>query len=1809
MREGVHPVELFTPDDVQYVLTIVDAVGREQSNCISATEISIEELDLESLVTSLHGITDPIGQLKQWLYDRFKELSSWFASTVETIVRDFWNYTVMPFIDAVRSTIDAIWNYIQQVPNTVYDLVTYIKVQLDYLWRSIQSGIIEPLTQGLRNLIDTLTLGIDMVTKFFTETLPTYIAEIPKMIQDVASNIWSFIESTLVKPLSEALGRFVDMVSLGLDMVARFFTETLPSYIAEIPRAIEEVSRSAWRFIEDNILKPLSTAMYTLVETVSTAIDIATKFFTEEFPRLIEGIPRALEELVSKAWRSIEGNLIEPLTKAIASIQTSLTDLANVIPSIAKQITDIARTVWSSIQREILTPLTNAAYMLVESIRVGLETIERFLTEALPRRIEEVGKLLSELPTKVFEALKVAGMTIWDYISMLASEVEKGFRAVSDTLLEVSKHLRQVGAVLTGFTNAVLQLPEKLRAVFGDILRDLAKSFEALASVIAEPARMVLAVAQQVWGALQIFIDWIVRSLQTIAEALISAATAAWGALTGAISSAAQQVLAISEKIAQATREAVTSLISRILIDPLKSMVSRVRDIWFGVLGARSPSEISLMFDIAWQFLWEYWKATVMVYLVSSIPRTLGDAVINIEPEAVGSKALGLRWRVRLSELATALTQGLRDFYPAFLTGTFVGIGSTLMRPVEYAYRARFVANYENVIPRMYSDVLKEEIERGAVINAFVETPGISEIREWIRRHLPLTKGLRERKVLDSLIATMRAHMKLYGLPKWYIDFLSDVGEKLYIEFIDRFGVKRKMLLSTIFELPTHSEMARMTQRDVFPGVDVMKSLGWVRGWNEDLTTMIYLLTFKYPSFERLWKFYMRATAGMLWFSPPDTIKKVFSKEAEEVGAGKPITPLELQSKITSPQHFKAFELALNTYFKWLEYSNFSWFTEKTQMYGIRIGEEIYRALGGWTADSWIMADTAADIPTKIDMRWMSRYGIILWLRDKLEKAGITFESYAPLVKVIPRVLEDRATSTIQVSLKWFSKLIQATGLHPAWVPIVTVAENIMAISDEMTLLRTGWLNLFKEGMLKVDDVERYLAGIITVSYEVGYWDPEAKSWASKWINLPVRWLPHERRLLALRMTMDRILDLYREFERYVASGVRTLAITAEKALEMIRKSIEILNTHYKNLTKSITGTEMTIALDEEYERIRLELMKMAQTIEVKERLRYWWYRVAGWLFYRIAYAYVRIEDIDNLLSSVRNVIPLFDEEIRGYREIARAILGIVRREYVPTPSQIATLAEIIAIDRALIEKALEIRQVPEEWRPIWLEYIEKKPLRDEFNRLVSSYYRAKRYGVSIPREIEQRIEEWFRYFRLTDREKELRELATYLEVLVLEAREYLPTPTMLATISEYVVIPTDLVTKALEARRVPKEWMDIWLEYIRVRPIKSDYKSLLLVAVRAFKYGAITEAEFNNYLKRAKEFGFRDIEIEILRERASLEALIEMVREERREYIPTPSMLATMSEYIPIPRDLIERVFEARRVPPEWRSIWLKYIETRPLSDDVRYLLSAYLRAKRYGATIPEDVERSVRELLTRYGVTETELAIRELAVALELMIETVPSLGALASMAEYIEIPMDYIKRVLQLRRVEKVYADLWIRYIEARTISREVNMVVSTFRRIYEYFTVNAEIEKRVIDLMLRGGWKQIELEIFKFDLQLRKAYRIMQYLIPTIRQFASDARYLPEWEQLFDDLLKARGIDVTRFRKQIEYYKKLIRNRMVWRQIAWYRTQVVRAYAYGAISRDEMRRRLEKLKDYGLSDREIELIMDGAELYKAARQAMR
>jgi hypothetical protein len=560
--------------------------------------------------------------------------------------------------------------------------------------------------------------------------------------------------------------------------------------------------------------------------------------------------------------------------------------------------------------------------------------------------------------------------------------------------------------------------------------------------------------------------------------------------------------------------------------------------------------------------------------------------------------------------------------------------------------------------------------------------------------------------------------------------------------------------------------------------------------------------------------------------------------------------------------------------------------------------------------------------------------------------------------------------------------------------------------------------------------------------------------------------------------------------------------------------------------------------------------------------------------------------------------------EIEIIKEIADIDMAIANaRMWTPGAMALITMSELVPEAAEYIG----MLRIDPRFKDLIMRYAAVRPIADEARILVNTYFRARRY-IEIPEDIEMKVREVARLAGITDMEWMLREINLELQTLIDESRQWAPSPSTLATLSEFITLEESMVLKALERMRVVEPWRSIWLRYIRVRPVKSDYRTLINIARRARALGVISEDRWNEIIKAAEEYGFTRREIEIIRQIADLDVAIANAR----EWTPSVMTLISISELVPEAAEILKEM----PIKASFRDLIVEYARRRQIADEVRRLLNAFQRMRRLaallGQAIPEEIARAVDEYSRMIGLTDEERKLRDLVSEIEVTMdqwlrgEVIPTLGTLAAMAEYIEIPRDYVTEILTRRRVERKFAEMWLKYIQARVISTEVRRVVSAFETLATRFSAPRALEEQVRALMSRGGWTPAEMEIFDLELTIRKHTRILSTLVPTLRQAVGDSLYMPEPGKIIEETLAAYGITVAEYAKQIEYYKKLAKNRRLWRHFSWYRSQLVEAFVRGAIDESTMRLRLAKFKDIGLvDDDEIELIVEGAKLRALAR----
>jgi hypothetical protein len=776
----------------------------------------------------------------------------------------------------------------------------------------------------------------------------------------------------------------------------------------------------------------------------------------------------------------------------------------------------------------------------------------------------------------------------------------------------------------------------------------------------------------------------------------------------------------------------------------------------------------------------------------------------------------------------------------------------------------------------------------------------------------------------------------------------------------DRFNVSRTIPLSLVYELPSASDVATMMVRDIFKSPDDFKKIYLARGMHEDVGSLYYYLRFRYPPPERLWQFTTRGISGLLWATiSPDELADIQA----EAGAFKAPVPVSAQSlNFKAPELFGAFK----TYMKWHDYARWSW---------------IPREEFTFTSDNQIMTDTLADIPTKIDQRWMTRFGIYEFLAEK--NVGLS----SPISEFRTKVMEPNPISSIQMDLSNFCRTLQATGLHPDWVPLTAVAETINSITDERTLLRTGALNLFREGFWNYVAIDSLFSGLLKVSFRVSAFNASTMKWESGYINMPMMFLPAERNLTEVRALMDRSFDILREFQRdltnaYVDNIVKDYDNYKQKMTDIINDVNEFFATDYKNVVGTDLPEQLKLTFVEQYYKPYVNAMTLMKDVYIVRRLRAWTMRWVGWIMYRMATGVTTKEEFNRLIDVVSEQAMLSDKEKKFISDVMDVMGKIAVKEYIPTPSQLATLSEYVVIPSSLIEQVFDARLVPQEWRPIWRRYIDIRPIADDVKSLVSTYMYVLRY-VKVSDEDTKQVMSYARMVGYGDKEMALFSLTAKLNEMLYHTRqnvrEYIPTPSMLASMAEYVPEVREFFNEVMTAKGVPSNWQPLWAKYIDIRPLVDDVKRYFARAEELYIKFMMKEEAFRKVLDDVQNYlGYTNKEIDFL----LLTTKYERWRNAWNELIGTVEKMTMVAEYSPVGRDYaVGKLYEMIDALPitddekkKLKKMWEQYIRVRPVYDEVRRYVTDLINAFVDG-TISESIFSSELESLKEWGLGDDEI------------------------------------------------------------------------------------------------------------------------------------------------------------------------------------------------------------------------------------------
>ena len=1806
---------------------ILDAIGGTVDT-IYSNVISIGKA-LTSLSDTIQSvIISPITDALNWISETFPSIVAQASSFIQQVMDALANLpntltsiissvgselskAFSPITTLIENAISTLSNWISQIPTAIQETINFILTQLSNfgatisdLFAQVETWVskLPAMFQEAISIVSTLVGDLGSTIREAISTLGGWVAQIPSAIQGVISQVTSWVSnlgtliqeaittvSNLISQIPSTINNLIASVSGTISNLGTMVQEaitTVSSWVSQIPSTIQGViaQLSGWlsdlgRLVQDAIAV-ISNFIGSLPQKISGFITEISNRITGAFQELTQSASKIGETLsqLPKHVEDLLGKLSEGIKDIADSISQFFVGIGLAIPEFLKEVSPELYNEWVSLAQEIESPID----------------------------------YLMKFPQVLWLGLKTAGALVWYF---MPDEV-KGF------FDELTKRMTDVGTAFQGFVNAILKFPEwfdeyvkkpleGLGSALGDALKGLPEALKGVADAISElvtdPAGFLRTkVAEPVIGAFKWFGEKALSILRDIGSLILNKIQefGKWAMDTlgkvavGIGKTISDATNAIIKTLTDYARSAVGSfswLISETLNNMVKSLKDNFKNIsqeyvkkfgQAGYLEVVYPTAFEeLVKGISWSSLIlsgivsAQLALRFIVYIAravaSTLPRLLPRVWINLTPLGIGVITdfdIGKALRAVVWDLSKIL----EDWANELLRGLIYGGAIWTTRPLSRF----FTATFRNILP--------------------IELPTLDIMVEAVRRRIP-TVALK--KVLDM----MAYYMALYGYSdtvlNWYFNIPKEAlppeaeEKELYVEIYDRFNKRRTVPTSLVFELPSASELVRMMIRDVIIDPRYFIKIIAMKGYTKDTSLLYYLLHFRYPSPERLWEFYTRSVAGMLWYVPPapspdSPIWKDVYQLVDIYGIGKehiPKAPRELN--VTKKElHDKHLE-ALTRYYKWHDYAPFSW-------------------IPNYTSDRFIMFDLMADIPTKIDMRWMVRWGLIQQLGKYVTDLNtFTFDQIVDFMKIATgqELFSAKPTGKIEFDVRLFAKLLQATGLHPYWVPITSVAEAINALTDERTLLRTGILNMYKEGLIDINASESMMSGLFITDFKTARFNIKTGRWEEFTWKVPVVWLPAERTLMEMRSVFDRTLDIYREFYRSVMSGIRVLVVKPDEGKNIIKDFASKLLKFASDELGTVTGIQPKLAIDEKYLDLWIRYASIVRDIESKERIRMWMYRLVAWLFYRVSYGWVTEDDIDKVINVLKEKAFLSNYEADAIKSIMIEVTGVVGRQYIPTPPQLSTIVEYVPDAEQYFEKVMEQQRVPKEWWDVWRAYIMAKSLKTDAKSLLSVYIRAFRYGAVSKEELNKFIED-IKQYGFSNKEIEFYmkriELEEAIEGVKEVRRAYMPTPTMLATLSEYMTLPSDLIKKVLEERKVPQEWIDIWLTYISVRPIKSDVKSLLSVYIRALRYGAVTKEEFEAFKKELPNYGFTNKEIEIISKRAELELAIES----SREYLPTPTTLATLSEYMTLPRELVEKILKARKVPEEWMNIWLRYISVRPIKSDARSLLSVYVRAFRYGVISKEDLENFIKEL-PEYGFTDKEIEFIKRRAELEVLIEEYRTIGReylptptmLATLSEYLVLPADLIIKTLKERGVPEEWINIWVRYIEVRPIKSDAKSLLSVYIRALRYGAVTKEEFEAFKKELPNYGFTPKEIELIVRRAELELAIENAREYVPTPTMLASMAEYVPEVRTFMTQVFDARRVPV----EWRSIWAKYIALRPVIDDVRRYVTAVNRLYEYFIVDEDTLKGIYSSLRQFGYEDYELDVMLKTEGLYRIYR----
>jgi len=1344
---------------------VISSIESVSSNIMSALDGVVNTITstLESVVsqieTGFSSVTSTIESLFASIQQTIESIMTSITSTLESVVSQ-----IETGFSSVTSTIESLFASIQQ---TIESIMTSITSTLESVVSQIETGFssitstIEDLFTSVQQTIESIMTSITSTLESIVSQIETGFSSVTTAIEDLFTSVQQTIESIMTS-ITSTLESIVSQIETGFSSV----TTAIEDLFTSVQQTIESIMTSITSTLESIVsqietgfssIGDLFTSVQQTIESIMTSITSTIETSFSSITTTIDWIREQVNkipELPSLVWSYIEP-YIQPLIDTVKDIPSKMAEISKAFEGFINPLVGIGQ-FFEQIRQKFIDFVTNIpnyfksiADFFSNIAKDPLGWFNENVVKPLADAFSGLGEWIWEhLP----DWLKNAITTAQDWFSNAVDWITKGWNDFVDWVSKIPEHIQNLGNYI--YENAIKPLQdwfnENVVKPLNEAIKPLSNAFDVIEDRIREfsedPIGAISTFLQDVWNVVRETLSNIIGGMLTF------------------LSNLANTILNVTKDIIENIFNTTTSFLS--------NFANTVISTFWKTLSGLIDASKSLWKQVG-NFLSDIIKS-VFESIYKNVAKPVEDAVIDLIKRIthggergqivetfellgvtmvtfIGSEYLARGLQITLRKLA-----GIFNEYEKSFTIRVRGRGEAKGEPVGvgagasggggggFEYIMRFNIGYplRKIADEMqkYSDEYRRGIIYGMTIWASqpmmrlasatwrnilpVELPTLAELREITRRHMPVKEKFKQH------LETMGRYLALYGYNDEVIAWLTTpiTEEGWFVTIIDRFGNKRRVPISLLYELPTPSDIARMMIHDLFtvPGkpevaFQSFKTIMSMKGYYEDIAKFYYLLHYKYPSMSDLWDFSCRTVAKQTWVAVKPT-------KEEDLGASKVYSPVQLQN-MYGLTRFTGGEVAnklnkiiqdvLRHYAKWHDYAPFGW-------------------LDNWTADNLIYLDLMADIPMRIDARWMYKWKVPI----PEEISNLTGSKY----------FDEKALFLI----------ITSRGMHPRWIEPITIAECMNALAEERTYARTGVINAFKEGFMLLDGLSKTLSHLTDVEI-LGK-------------KVPVRFLDGEVTLLTLRAKYDRALDILRDYFRDLLRGVTENIITFDVMVDSLNNEVKAIANTLKL---------QNLSLDLNYYKLYHPVAESLRKVRTVERIRYWYRYMLYRILYRFSEGYMSEEEFKKVIEEITANAKLTPEEEKVFTEIAwlmydgfykktlaDAILHKVRRGvidpkkakeelvklgltddlaealieksvkiYTLSISTLLSYAEYVDIPEEFVKRKLEWMGVPKDEMPIILQVFRIRPLKDERAKMIRSVIDAYINGYITKELLQENLE------------------------------------------------------------------------------------------------------------------------------------------------------------------------------------------------------------------------------------------------------------------------------------------------------------------------------------------------------------------------------------------------------------------------------------------------------------------------------------